>query len=144
MSYPFGINPATLGRDLAAARIPVSAAVTDLNDTAMASPADLVALPPTAPAGYSYIGCFTETPQRTLSGANGASHGNTALSCSQSCPNDEYFGVEFGIECHCGKAIDPQSQQVATGCNTPCAGDGKQACGGKSLLSIFKKETQTS
>lgn len=144
MSYPFGINPATLGRGLTAARIPASAAVADVSDPAVTSAADPAKLATTAPAGYSYVGCFTETPGGTLSGINQTSHGNTPVGCSQLCPNDEYFGVESGLECHCGKAINPESQQVSTGCNTPCAGDGKQACGGVALLNIHKKQTQTS
>jgi hypothetical protein len=141
MSTPFGINPATLGQSMTTARIPASAAVADLNVPAVAADTSLANTPP---AGYSYVGCFTETPGRTLSGVNNTSHGNTQQQCSQFCPKDDYFGVESGMECHCGTIIDTGSQQVLTGCTTPCAGDNKQACGGTSLLSIYKKETQTS
>lgn len=144
MSNPFGINPANLGQGIAAARVPAPIAVPDVNETALASSAPSSALAASPPAGYSYVGCFTDIPGETLSDSNKTSNLNTPLACSQFCPNIEYFGLEFGDECYCGKSIDPGSIQVLGGCNTPCAGDSKQTCGGPALLSIYKKGTQTS
>ena len=53
---------------------------------------------PPVPAGYSYIGCYTDSA--ATRGLTGGAHddpdGNTALECASVCGGTVYFGLEFG------------------------------------------------
>lgn len=144
MSSPFGISPAALGQNSTAASVAVSAAIPAATGVGVISPVLSTALVGFDPAGYSYVGCFEEIPGGLLSDADEQSAWNTPLACSQFCRGSQFFGVESGADCYCGKAIDPEAQWVDRGCNIPCPGDRRYACGGDGLLSIYQKGTWTS
>lgn len=140
MTTPFGIDPSTLGRSVSASRIPLSAAF-DMNDTALAAPSSTAA--PVSPAGYSYLGCYTDVPERTLSAFNTTLENNTPQNCALKCPEMEYMGLEFGGECRCDRVLHPNAVKVGGGCYLPCPGDKEQMCGDEGLVSVYKKETAT-
>ncbi|KAF3206934.1 hypothetical protein TWF106_000541 [Orbilia oligospora] len=50
----------------------------------------------------------------------------------------KYAGVQYYGECHWGNALSSSSSPAASGgCNTPCAGDNSQNCGGSYRLSLY-------
>lgn len=49
-----------------------------------------------------------------------------------------YAGVQFANECYCGNTAPPAARMGAK-CDTPCAGNSNQVCGGALRLSVYKK-----
>jgi hypothetical protein len=65
----------------------------------------------------------------------------TLEKCATYCGNAnfEYFGVEYAHECFCGNQFTPGAAVVdQSECDQPCAGDGKEICGGPLRLSVYK------
>ena len=153
MTTPYGIDPSTFGQTSASSAesaiaaivsVPASDAVdysaaTTLATAAPASSAAIAA----APAGYSYLGCYTETPTRALPADNLTGGTTTVSSCAQFCAAEEYFGVEFGTQCFCANSLGQGSVLVDDGCDMPCAGNSGQICGGVERLSVYQKQTAT-
>lgn len=152
----YGLNPATLDQPgnvdrvwvsgaLLEANLPMSNSSTGVSASMVNSSTEtLVTLASPPPAGYSLVGCFTEIPGLVLSDRMEVSTQNSPLACSQICSSSQYFGVENGEECYCGKAIDSKSLKVIKGCDTSCPGNSRQTCGGVDLLSIYQKGTGVS
>lgn len=128
-SEPYGINPALQDGGTVANGAPAT----------RPSSIPLVASPP---VGYTYAGCFSEIQGRALPDANQTSASLTVLECSQYCAKQQYFGVEFGSQCHCGQKLG-KGADLVDGCDTPCVGDKTQVCGGVQKLSVYQKQTQT-
>ena len=93
---------------------------------------------------FRYKGCYSDlVPSRSIRTLSTWGRGDTTKSCITHCAGAgfEFAGTEFGTQCFCGHEIEQtQAKKVADGqCNMPCAGDGKQVCGGSSAISIYEK-----
>ncbi|KAF1808035.1 WSC domain-containing protein 2, partial [Eremomyces bilateralis CBS 781.70] len=91
-------------------------------------------------AGYSYEGCWTDSPTRYLSGSATAGDSMTVPSCAGFCDGSNYFGVEYSRECYCGSTLSAESvKQPETDCNIACAGNGTTWCGAGNRFNLYKK-----
>ncbi|KAH8812457.1 WSC-domain protein, partial [Xylogone sp. PMI_703] len=95
---------------------------------------------PKPPAGYDYVGCYTEAKTgRALPDLAYTDNSMTLEECAATCSGFTYFGVEYYHECHCGNAIASTAAPAAeTDCKLACSGNKSEICGGNSRLSIFK------
>ncbi|KAI0598833.1 WSC-domain-containing protein [Biscogniauxia sp. FL1348] len=86
-----------------------------------------------------YLGCANEIPGRVLTGLSYSDDRMTIESCQSYCNRNNFplSGVEYGRECYCGKWITKPAALDHQGCDMPCAGNGRQMCGGSSRMSIF-------
>ncbi|CDZ96275.1 Glycoside hydrolase, family 71 [Phaffia rhodozyma] len=96
-------------------------------------------------AGWSYLGCYTDSATRTLSdySATGLT-GMTVQSCIALCNSKGYSnaGMEYSTECYCGNTLSSSaSLMTSSNCNSICGGDGTQKCGGSYLLSVYTSST---
>lgn len=69
-------------------------------------------------------------------------HTTTIESCQEACGRQGYTfaGLEFGIECFCGNGIEGKGRVVDEGeCGMVCSGDGRQSCGGRDRVMIYRK-----
>ncbi|TFK31652.1 WSC domain-containing protein [Crucibulum laeve] len=94
------------------------------------------------PAGWSSLGCYTDsTSSRTLATASFTSvDGMTITSCVNFCNSGGYrfAGMEFGRECYCDNSIrSPGAIASANDCNMPCTGDASSVCGAADRLSVY-------
>ena len=95
-------------------------------------------------AALNYIGCFDDSSDRLLNGSYKQTPGNTVESCGVYCGGlgFKYAGLEFGNQCFCGS--DLPSNATAAACDTPCAGNDRETCGGTWTLSIYEITSQLS
>ncbi|KAK6524337.1 hypothetical protein TWF281_011245 [Arthrobotrys megalospora] len=86
---------------------------------------------------FEYDGCYTDDANnRALDHyAVNWDHMTNEL-CAQYAAGFKYFGTEYYGECFWGNALEG-STPAASGCNTPCAGDNAQMCGGGNRLSLY-------
>ncbi|KAI1789216.1 WSC-domain-containing protein [Ganoderma leucocontextum] len=94
------------------------------------------------PAGWSSVGCVSDSSARALTGFSLANDQMTHEACISTCATQGFSmaGIEFGRECYCGHsfqngagdALDPAS------CNVVCAGDDLSTCGGSWALTAFQ------
>ncbi|EHK96804.1 putative fungistatic metabolite [Glarea lozoyensis 74030] len=112
--YEFGYTPA-----------PSSTTSSATSATSSATSTSSTAASPTAPAGYTDAGCYTEaTGQRALTGKSYFDDSMTVEKCAAACTGYEWFGVEYGRECYCGNTINDGSVPTARSeCSTPCPGN---------------------
>ncbi|EPE31830.1 WSC containing protein [Glarea lozoyensis ATCC 20868] len=86
--YEFGYTPA-----------PSSTTSSATSATSSATSTSSTAASPTAPAGYTDAGCYTEaTGQRALTGKSYFDDSMTVEKCAAACTGYEWFGVEYGRE----------------------------------------------
>lgn len=92
-------------------------------------------------SGWSYAGCYTDTPaSRGLSSAGYNDDAMTDAKCIQFCDQRGYgrAGVEFGKECFCGYDVQsPSTLSSDSNCNYPCPGDSSEPCGGYGYMNVF-------
>ncbi|XP_014225440.1 xylosyltransferase oxt [Trichogramma pretiosum] len=65
---------------------------------------------------------------------------NSPKHCAHMCLQSgfPYAGVEYGVECFCGKEEPPETSQIQDSeCNKKCPGDPLQTCGGYLTINIF-------
>lgn len=93
---------------------------------------------------FFYDGCYTDSvARRVLSGHSIASPQMSIELCAATCANYNVFGVEYGIECYCGMALDASSvESPESDCKMECAGSASQICGDASRLIVYKKDTE--
>jgi hypothetical protein len=96
----------------------------------------------TNPASFmNYAGCYTDSPNRSLSKLNWSGNTSTTVEdCVAGCVNGGYTvaGIEVGTECYCGNYIQNGASLVSDkNCSTSCAGENVELCGGPWLLSIW-------
>ncbi|KAL0946528.1 hypothetical protein HGRIS_012737 [Hohenbuehelia grisea] len=103
------------------------------------------ATPSSTPSGWSYVGCVAEGTtgsRRALTDKSFTGRSDmTAGVCQSLCSGYKYAATEYGNECYCGNTltnngatgnpIDPSS------CNSNCAGDSSQKCGGGWIMSLY-------
>jgi hypothetical protein len=92
-----------------------------------------------APVGdYVYQGCYTDGPERVLTGQALYDDNMTLELCMATCSSYAWFGVEYGKECYCGTALASSSvQEPQSGCTMTCGGDHDQVCGDSNRLSVY-------
>lgn len=100
---------------------------------------------------YKYAGCYQEyQPGRQLSSQIIGNDTLTAQQCVTSCAVQGYVfaGAQFGRECWCGNRV-PVKRVAEGNCNTACAGDNSEICGGAGLgsspgtyISLFGDRTR--
>ncbi|PNH62600.1 hypothetical protein VD0002_g5514 [Verticillium dahliae] len=92
--------------------------------------------------GWTYQGCYIDI-NRSLTGASRVSADMTNEVCATFCASRgfAYAGTEWYQECYCGNAL-AVGGVIANelDCNTPCAGDTSQPCGGPNRLTLFFTE----
>ncbi|KAL7424676.1 hypothetical protein Q5752_000360 [Cryptotrichosporon argae] len=95
----------------------------------------------TLPSNWTSMGCYTEaTSGRALSSYSFTSSAMTPKLCVDTCNSKGYYyaGTEYSTECYCGDALQSGSIAASSGCTMVCGGDKSTACGGSSLLNIYK------
>ncbi|KAK4119092.1 WSC-domain-containing protein [Parathielavia appendiculata] len=98
-----------------------------------------VASTPVEPVGnYVYQGCYTDSPQRVLSGSALHDDHMTLEMCAAACSSYAWFGVEYSKECYCGTDLSSSSvEKPQNDCNMPCGGNSGQMCGAANRLGVF-------
>ncbi|HSB60274.1 MAG TPA: WSC domain-containing protein [Vicinamibacteria bacterium] len=99
-----------------------------------------VAPPPTA----AYRGCFSDqgdpegTAGRNLSGAMWRDGRMTTEACLGFCQQRgfAYAATQYGTYCFCGNGFGRSGP--SRNCNSPCAGNGGQTCGGAWANSVHQ------
>lgn len=91
-------------------------------------------------------GCYVDTLNPRSLGTNGW-WGNpmTNTECAKGCSKNGFSisGAEYGGQCFCGNSLS--SKKVASSeCNSKCAGDSSQLCGGPARLSVYRKSGSSS
>ena len=101
-------------------------------------------------SSVAYQGCYQDhdAPNRNLPLRHvDLQDRNTPTACALACASagHEFFGVEFGRECHCGAALPDGSSEAAAeeDCaendgGTACSGNPGLTCGGPARLAIFQ------
>ena len=108
------------------------------------SPAPTVTAGPTeAGLPITYRGCYTDTvADRTLGGGVIAlPDDNSIETCSNHCDTlgFSFFGLEYGVECFCGNAVNPASSVVLdTECNIYCPNSQTEFCGAGNRIQIYE------
>lgn len=100
---------------------------------------------PSAIAGYSYKGCFSDNVNaRVLTGVKFADIGNKQVSTTKciaycSARGFSLAGTEFGGQCFCGNALVGSTKIAEAKCNLKCEGGASETCGGPDALTIYEK-----
>ena len=100
-----------------------------------------------ADAAFTRLGCYTDVPQRALTGAFKGSDAMTVEMCADFCSAYQYFGVEYGLECYCGNTRDPESVVALDAeCSFAClgAGNASETCGAGMRLDLFVNSAYSS
>lgn len=102
-----------------------------------------------ATSGYSYVGCYQDTPDRALRDAQlvNLASGMTTDQCIMFCQSQSLAiaGTKSGTQCFCGNTL-LDSMTVSNGqCNMTCSGDTTEStvCGGPWALSIWSSHGGT-
>ncbi|KAK6522472.1 hypothetical protein TWF281_003033 [Arthrobotrys megalospora] len=97
--------------------------------------------PPGAPDTGSFIsqGCYTDSVDaRALEHNSNDATGMTIQKCIQLAAGFKYAGLEYHTECYWGNNLATSSSPADSGdCNTACAGDSSQTCGGGNRISLY-------
>jgi hypothetical protein len=96
--------------------------------------------PPPVDKPFSSLGCGIDGQRRALDGAQTAENGMTAQVCYNFCKPKgfKYFGTQYSRECFCGNALFSQGRANEGECNSRCAGDNNQFCGGSWRLNFYE------
>ncbi|KAH6691360.1 WSC domain-containing protein [Plectosphaerella plurivora] len=92
--------------------------------------------------GYVSVGCYMETPGRTLPALRPTEE-QTVAACIDACSTAGYSfaGLEYGGECWCGNAIAEAALPAgADECAMPCNDNRSELCGGPNRLNIYRKD----
>jgi hypothetical protein len=123
----------------------------------------------TDPIEHTYIGCYTDSPDRDMQGIQANVGGDTEFfdmgengspdTCAGLCAGYAYFGLQYGSQCFCDNAnamqqtavdadtavtINAQfagAQAAETECDAPCTGDETTMCGGTWRNSVYRIST---
>ncbi|PTB46771.1 uncharacterized protein TrAFT101_003787 [Trichoderma asperellum] len=98
------------------------------------------------PQGWQSYGCYVDGVNgRILNEQNPDDPNLTLESCAASCASQNYTiaGAEYSKQCFCGNNIVNGGVKAnsSTECNTPCAGDSSEICGGGDRMTIISKGT---
>jgi hypothetical protein len=102
---------------------------------------------PASPAAPHYLGCFRDqqanwwtganTQGRDLNGLMTNDAGMTSARCISVCRSQgfTYAGTQYATYCFCGNAY---GRSGAATCDTPCAGNHEEMCGGGWANSVYR------
>ncbi|GAB1606542.1 uncharacterized protein LOC115209445 [Argonauta hians] len=92
----------------------------------------------------TYIGCFPDNdPPRALNGRQRYVTTKVTLQlCFNHCSGYKYAGLQNSMECYCGNSYDRYGSLPADQwkCNSPCAGNASDICGGIMHNSVYQRE----
>ncbi|KAG7009887.1 hypothetical protein G7Y79_00001g001590 [Physcia stellaris] len=92
-------------------------------------------------------GCYVDTLNPRSLGSNGW-WGNpiTNIECAKGCSKNGFSisGAENGGQCFCGNSLIGSKKVASSDCNSKCAGDPSQLCGGPARLSVYRKSGSSS
>ncbi|CAF9930825.1 MAG: hypothetical protein HETSPECPRED_007720 [Heterodermia speciosa] len=96
------------------------------------------------PSGWAYKGCYVDNANgRILNTQKPDSQTLTIESCVAACVASGYkvAGMEYSTQCFCGNSITNGGvlANAETDCNTACAGNNKEQCGGGNRMSIYAR-----
>ncbi|KAF1940221.1 galactose oxidase [Clathrospora elynae] len=147
-----GSNRLTLFRYYTGAGSSSSPTVSSTTSSSAASSASTTSASSTAPVaiglpkGFAYKGCFVDGPgYRIMNNQQPDDQSMTIASCANVCAEAgfEIAAMEYSSQCFCdnmvrmaGKLASSESE-----CNTKCAGDQDQTCGGPARMSIYSSQT---
>ncbi|USP76719.1 uncharacterized protein yc1106_03993 [Curvularia clavata] len=97
------------------------------------------------PAGFSYKGCYVDGPgYRILNNQQPDDQTMTVESCTKKCAQAGYTiaAMEYSYQCFCDNVIRMGGKlaQSESECNTKCAGNQAQTCGGGNRMSIYSSQ----
>ena len=92
-------------------------------------------------------GCYVDALNPRSLGSNGW-WGNpiTNIECAKGCSKNGFSisGAENGGQCFCGNSLIGSKKVASSECNSKCAGDPSQLCGGPARLSVYRKSGSSS
>ncbi len=90
------------------------------------------------PAGTRNLGCFKDTYDRDLTGYAQQDAQLTLQSCASICRQKgfKYAAAQNGNQCFCGNSYGKHGK--ATNCDTKCAGNSNEICGGSWANSLYE------
>ncbi|KAH0499309.1 hypothetical protein TgHK011_006512 [Trichoderma gracile] len=96
------------------------------------------------PQGWQSYGCWVDGVNGRILNKQLPDDADLTLeSCAQACSSQGYTiaGAEYSRQCFCGNNIVNGGAKAANqaDCNTPCAGDDSEICGGGGRMSIISK-----
>ena len=93
---------------------------------------------PTVPANTTYLGCYSDSAPRVLTGFVSNNSISIDLCAAVAAQNNAlYFGVEYSSQCLYGSTLSSASQLLAPSkCYMTCAGS-IQICGGSNAISLY-------
>ncbi|EUC28344.1 hypothetical protein COCCADRAFT_109432 [Bipolaris zeicola 26-R-13] len=87
---------------------------------------------------YRYLGCYTDSANRVISGKETIDVRMTPQMCAAICENSTFFGLEYNRYCYCGTGIMNNHKLVSGDqCDRKCQGDNGQICGGTWRASVY-------
>jgi hypothetical protein len=123
----------------------------------------------TNPIQHTYVGCYTDSPDRDMQGIQATVGGDTEFfdmgengspdTCATLCAGYVYFGLQYGSQCFCDNAnamvetaVDADTATTInaqfagavapeTECDAPCTADETTMCGGTWRNSIYRIST---
>lgn len=148
-----GSNRLTLFKFYTGTEVPSSSSASPSLGTPVVPPAPIASSAPLAtpiatglPTNFTYKGCYVDGPGfRILNFQQSDDQTMTIASCANKCAAAGYSiaGMEYSYQCFCdnfvrmGGAPAPSESE----CNTKCAGNADQTCGGPGRLSIWSNQT---
>ncbi|CAN0104949.1 unnamed protein product [Scytosiphon promiscuus] len=93
-----------------------------------------------SPEGVTAVGCAKDKGNDRILSNKYSNDNMSPEMCATYCEGDDFFGLQYGVECWCGSDDDVDNLfRHGTGtCNYPCAGDGKKSCGGEYAMSLYQ------
>ncbi|KAL2269125.1 hypothetical protein VTJ83DRAFT_3971 [Remersonia thermophila] len=85
---------------------------------------------------YEPLGCYADNQYRVLPHKIISAPDMTAAKCAAHCEGYDYFGTQFGSECHCGTIAPPLGADESE-CSMPCSGNPDETCGGPMRLNVY-------
>lgn len=81
--------------------------------------------------------CYEDnTNSNILSEYKGEFANNSATTCTETCKDYKFAGMQAGTHCYCGNKLPAVAHQQKGQCTTVCPGNDKEMCGGKSTISL--------
>lgn len=113
---------------------------------------NLYHLPTPPPAGWTSLGCYSDSPSSRVLGVATSVPGDynnmTIEGCLGACnaAGYKFAGVEYSRECYCdsaiqnGGALAPAPNHAAGdyGCSMFCTGDSEEICGGSGRINAYQ------
>jgi hypothetical protein len=105
----------------------------------------IVPIPTSAPwvvtngHNYTYLGCYSDSQDRALTGTFHSNDTVTPTVCAQFCENYKLFGLEAYNWCFCGDEVENGQVPISSAqCNDSCNGNPLEQCGGQWTLALYQ------